>query len=686
MPMATSAMRGPPGLASPGVTPVKSILKPSSVLGRRTASDADLDEANSATENPTKRRKVLFDEVKNVTYEVKGRTMEDVKREVRRALEDHMRGDDSQYDILKEMFGRDKHSDSAQDETEGGRAQELQGYVVALTSCITMLKDKNCNGLVKQILQSAWLGRDETYVKSFRHLLAALVSAHGSYLMPILGMLVEKFQDHKSSAWSVPDAPDITRELMRDRLHATVQYILQMFPAAVGVLENLIAHKFPFQDDDMPTHMAYIHNLLRLKDYVPSLEDEVLDLILDRVVKIDSQMQVDLEDTDDDITAAVMYALRDRPEHLTTWEDDENVDDSDTESVDSDDPEYDQDVARIKSVKSSVEKMDAVLDTLFSYHTPAFANPGSDEAFEAFTTLLREFDHLVLPTYKSRHTQFLIFHFAQRHERLTDAFCGQLIATAFQSNTPNVLKQAAAAYLASFVARGAHVPGTLVRTIFMLLLHHLEQYRKKYEPICRGPDLKRFHPYYSLLQATLYIFCFRWQDLVVSAPDTVDPEDPASYIGQELEWIGASKKDLSVQIFGKLNPLKVCAPVIVEEFSKLAHRLNFMYVYPLVESNKRIRLTQFLSSTYATGGALRDAGYDTQDESFHQLDPYFPFDPYQLPVSKRWLEDDYVHWKAIPGLNAEEEDEDDSSDDDEDDLDEEEIEDETATDSEGERD
>ncbi|KAM4054922.1 RNA polymerase I specific transcription initiation factor RRN3 domain-containing protein [Hirsutella rhossiliensis] len=159
----------------------------------------------------------------------------------------------------------------------------------------------------------------------------------------------------------------------------------------------------------------------------------------------------------------------------------------------------------------------------------------------------------------------------------------------------------------------------------------------------------------------------------------VDAEDPASYIGQDLEWIGMSKRDVSVQIFGKLNPLKVCAPVIVEEFAKLAHRLNFMYIYPLVESNKRIRLSQYLSSTYATGGALRDAGYEAQGESFHQLDPYFPFDPYQLPVSKRWLENDYVHWKSVPGLNADEDDSDGMEEDEERDA----VEEETATDSDG---
>ncbi|RSM15672.1 hypothetical protein CEP52_000662 [Fusarium oligoseptatum] len=663
-----------------GSTPVRSILKPASVLGRRKAEHAGLSDPLEVPESPTKRRKVFFDDIRNVTYEVGRRTMDEVKLEVRTALEEHLRGNDGQYDTLKELFASDKQRylpPVVGEEDDTLKPHELQVYVMALTGCIPILKDKACNGLVKTILKCSWLGRDDDFVKVFTHFLAALVSAQGSYLSPVLAMMVGKFSDSRPSLWSVPDFPEVSRETMRDRLHGTLQYLLQMFPSAVPVLENLLGSNFPFPDQSMRVHMAYVDNLLRIKKYVPLLRDEVLDLILNRVVKIDSQMQVDLEDLDDDVTAAVMYALGDHS-RADTWEDDGD-DESDNESVDSDDPDFDQDAARIQSIKGSVEKMDAVLDTLFRVYTPHFANPGSDTAFDAFTVLLREFDHMVLPTYKSRHTQFLIFHFAQMHERLTDAFCGQLIATAFQSNTPNVLKQAAAAYLASFVARGSHLPSSLIRNIFGLLLHHLDVYRKKYEPLCRGPDLKRFHPYYSLVQATLYIFCFRWQDLIVSTPEFVDRDDPASYIGQEMEWMGTCRKDLSIQIFGKLNPLKVCAPVIVEEFAKIAHRLNFMYVYPLVEGNKRVRLTQYLSATYSTGGALRDAGYEMQDESYHQLDPYFPFDPYQLPVSKRWIEGDYVNWKSIRGLNAE----DDDDSDDLEELDEDELEEGTATDSEG---
>ncbi|KAJ2972936.1 hypothetical protein NQ176_g6873 [Zarea fungicola] len=668
------AARVLPGSVAQNSTPVKSILKSTtSVLGRRKHQHQSGTDPIEAPESPTKRRKVLFDDIRNVTYEVGRRTMEDIKLEVRTALEGHLRGNDGQYDTLKEMFANDKQRylpPVVGEDDDTLKPHELQLYVMALTSCVPILKSRDCNGLVRVILQCSWLGRDDAFVKSFTHFLAALVSAQGSYLGTVLSMIVDKFQLTRQTAWCVPDFPEVSRETMRKRLHSTLRYILQMFPSASNVLQNLLSAKFPFPDDSVQTHMAYINNMLKVKEYVPDLQDDILDTILNRVVKIDSQMQLDLEDLDDDVTTAVLFALRENSKDTSDWEHNE-LDDSDNESVDSEDLDFDVEATRIKTVKDNVEKMDAVLDTLFKFYTPFFLNPGSDMAFDAFTIILREFDNMVLPTYKSRHTQFLIFHFAQQHERLTDAFCGQLITTAFQSNTPNVLKQAAAAYLASFVARGAQVPRETVRLIFNLLLHHLERYRRKYEPICRGPDLKRFHPYYSLVQATLYIFCFRWQDLVVAVPDTVDADDAASYIGQDLEWIGSSRKDLSVQIFGKLNPLKVCAPVIVEEFAKLAHRLNFMYVYPLVESNKRVRLTQFLSSTYATGGALRDAGYDGQEESFHQLDPYFPFDPYQLPVSKRWLDNDYVHWKSVPGLNADDEESDDSDDlDDDDDLEE----------------
>lgn len=658
--------RTTPGPAK-NATPSKSILKPSSVLGKREKDDAEIDYSDLPS-SPTKRRRVLFDEVRNRTYEVGNRTMDEVKREVRDALEEHRRGNDGSYDTLKELFSNKPRSRglSLSDEEEALKPQELRAYVIALTSCMPLLKDRDCNGLVKAIIKCQWLGRDDDFIKVYNYFLASLISAQGSFLSPVLTMMVENFTIMRPSQWAVADYPEVDRDTVRDRLHKSIRHLLQVFPAAVDVLKNLIGTKFPFPDQSVKDHMAYIHNILRIKDYAPTLTEAILDVIVLRVVNIDSQMMVDLEDLDDDITAAVMYAIRDNPADPTNWEE-EDEDDSDTESVDSDDPDYDKEAAKIKEIKDNVEKMDAILDTMFTYHTPLIApEPASDKAFDAFTVILRQFHVWVLTTYKSRHTQFLIFHFAQMDERLSDAFCGQMIHIAFDQNppTPSIFRQSAIAYLASYVARGAHVQPDSVQAIFDLIIHHMNEYSDKKEASCRGPDLKSWPLFYSLAQAAMYIFCFRWQDLVVSAPEWVDPKDPASYLGQNLQWPGSNQHDLMSHIRGKFNPLKVCAPVIVEEFAKLAHRLQFAYVYPLIETNKRLRLTQYMTS-YATGDALRDAGYEAGDESLHVMDPYFPFDPYQLPVSKRWLEGDYVQWRGVPGLNADE------SEDDSDDMDEE---------------
>jgi RNA polymerase I-specific transcription initiation factor RRN3 len=170
-----------------------------------------------------------------------------------------------------------------------------------------------------------------------------------------------------------------------------------------------------------------------------------------------------------------------------------------------------------------------------------------------------------------------------------------------------------------------------------------------------------------MTQALLYIFCFRWRDLLVTS-EPFDDDDTAVLDGQDLQWIPGIKETLFRTIHSKLNPLKICSPPIVAEFAKIAKHLEFMQVYPLLETNKRIRLSQY--SSVQGAGATRVSSLGTSEESWHQLDAYFPFDPYQLPVSKKWIEDDYVQWKGIPGLNQDEdEDSEDEGDDDNVDVD-----------------
>ncbi|KAH6709574.1 RNA polymerase I-specific transcription initiation factor-like protein rrn3 [Leptodontidium sp. MPI-SDFR-AT-0119] len=660
----------PSGSASsaPAPKPSKPLLRRATLSGTiRKSEDAGLDiDLMSVPPSPSKRARVTFnptvEEKVMEAYQAKRRSLDSIRAEVKRSIEAHVKsqGDSNGYDNIKEMFAPRRGED---EELGEGSSVDLKTYLVALTS-YTSLLNKNCNGLVKALLACEWMGRDEAFVKAYVQFLGSLASAQGAYVGMVLGMLVGHFYGVRLSSGRLPGCPNINRDQLTSRVHVALKYLLRLVPSASGVLSPILATKFPFSDETKKIHVTYIDNLIRLINYAPELKSDIFALITDRLVKIDVQMQVDLDDLDDEVAAAIVQAISLTPAR----DDDEDGEDSDSDadSVTSDEDIH-ADAKRIKEVQANVEKMDAILDLLFTNYSPYFADPNSIEAASMFETLLGHFSNIILPTYRSRHTQFLLFHFAQTAEHLVDEFAGTCVHLAFQSSRPAVLRQSSAAYLASFVARGAHVPSHVIRTVFELIGKNLDVIRTDNELTCRGPDLKRYSTFYAMTQAMLYIFCFRWRDLITST-DTSEEEDPAAFIGQDLTWTPGIKDTLTRTIYSKLNPLKICSPPIVAEFAKIAHHLRFMYVYPLLETNKRIRLSQYSSGH--GNGALRDTGNGGNNESWHQLDAYFPFDPYQLPVSKRWIEGDYVQWKSIPGLNQEDDSDDDSGEeDDEDDVD-----------------
>ncbi len=471
---------------------------------------------------------------------------------------------------------------------------------------------------------------------------------------------------------------------------------------------------------------------------MPELKGEVIGLVTERLVKIDVQVQADMEDLEDDEAAEEGLVGDDAsPPRATQPADDSDngsvsdnsstSDSDDDGDVDGDDDDEDdgheagsspssnamtaEQRRRMRSLRASVAKMDAMLDLLFAFYAPVFAAGASPAKTErAFDLLLGHFATIILPTYRSRHTQFLLFHFAQTAPRRADQFAGTCLHLVCDRARPPLLRQAAAAYLASFVARGARVPAQLVRDVFQLVGLHLERIRAEQEPRCRGPDLRVHGAFHAMVQALLYIFCFRWRDLTENwpAPSSsssssssssfpsssasaakagvdhdgmdVDGVDTLVIFGgrEPLRWMPGVKEVLTRMLYSKFNPLKVCSPLIVNEFARIAKHLQFMYIYPLLETNRRLHLAQLSRSSSwsipaaAAAVAAMDAGgggsgaavavaaaavgstpsfRDDGGGGQHQLDAYFPFDPYHLPTSKRWLQGDYVEWQGVPGLD-----------------------------------
>lgn len=459
-------------------------------------------------------------------------------------------------------------------------------------------------------------------------------------------------------------------------MHKTLQYFLQLIPSASRILSSILVSTFPYQDDSKRAHIIYVQNLLRLIVYAPELRGEVLALITERLVKIDVQVQVDLEDLAEDVGEGLVDQIPQiRPDLM---EDQEDWESSDDES-EPDEDEEDEDAQRARDITKNVEKMDAILDILFSHYEQSFAGSSETDSIGSLNIMLSQFVTTILPTHRSRHTQFLLFHFAQQSPAYIDTFVGTCVQITFDKGQPALTRQVAAAYLASFVARGNHVQSDIVRDVFDYISGELSRLRGEYESSCRGPDLRRYSSFYVLVQALLYIFCFRWRDLEYNLDDENENDDLVSAYSQEHQWISGVKEALSSNVFSKLNPLKACSPVIVSEFARIANHLNIIYVYHLLETNKRVRLLQYTATTY--GQVHRETALSARNGENHQhLDEYFPFDPYHLPKSKRWIEGDYRDWRGIPGLDDDQFSESES---DEDGAAESEVEEGTATDETG---
>ncbi|KAJ0421931.1 RNA polymerase I-specific transcription initiation factor RRN3 [Aspergillus carlsbadensis] len=618
--------------------------------------------------SPRKKTRVQFDddvEMREIPYNDKpqggnngitDKSAAVVREEVRRAIQRHVSGGDSEaYDRVKEIFAIDpRRRDSLNVPTHN----TLKHHLMGLLSNVAAL-DRSCNGLVQTVLRNEWLGRDESYVKLYIRFLGNLAAAQGSYLGAVLTMLTNYMGALPKGTGKLPGYPHVHPALAYERVHMALRHVIQLIPSGSGSLSPILSSQFPFDTDSAKANIAYTKNIIKVINYAPELQADILALITEKLVKIDVQIQVDMEDLEDEEGEDVLHDVSPESVMFAEEVDEDEDEDDDNASVLSDES-IEQDSGRLKTIKENILKLDGMIDTLFEYYAPPFTSGTLDDKENALELLLSHFQTIILPTYRSRHSQFLLFHFSQSSPLLVDRFATTCVQIIFSKAHPAIMRQSAAAYLASFVARGAHISGEVVRDVFDLLGTHLNNLRLDYEPSCRGPDLRRFGPFYSTAQALLYIFCFRWRDLTTAAIDGDTHDQIDDLEPEDITFPPTVKDILHKAIHSKLNPLKVCSPAIVSQFARMSQHLNLIYVFTILETNKRLRMT-----TYRNLSALADPRFSqvereirAGDDLGYQLDAYFPFDPYQLPRSRRWLESDYVHWRGIPGLDDPEDDDD----------------------------
>ncbi|KAH8549393.1 RNA polymerase I-specific transcription initiation factor RRN3 [Umbelopsis sp. PMI_123] len=481
----------------------------------------------------------------------------------------------------------------------------------------------------------------------------------------------------------MPENVMVSRSITYQRVHNAIRYVLSLIPTSATELVNVLAETFPHKRFNVAEQATYVNNLLEILDYAPILRKQVLGLAIERIILIDVEIQIELEDLEDEVEldAFDMNLNAD-------YEDDEDSDDeADSDGEDGavaedsdseDDGDFETETRTANHIKLLVKKLDAMLHIVFRYLKDLSANAtvSAEERQQLFFFLLDLFDRTILRTFKSRYTQFLIFYYCST-DTLTfpDAFLGHLFEHTFQTSKPTVTRVAAASYVSSYLARAKYIGRTSLRNAIYILSSWCEHYMDGNELSSSGPDVNRHPVFYAVVQAIMYVFCFRWRELVDDGFDdilkddlVVESTDQSRHMrGMDADILtGGIGGSFGAKVAGQkwcvglhpmqrivtssLNPLKICSPAVVRQFAKVSNQANFLYVFPILERNKSV----FCSS------------YDPNTQV--RIESFFPFDPYQLKSSKHFIDDIYREWIADDDDEDSSDDEDNEDEDDDDDV------------------
>ena len=168
----------------------------------------------------------------------------------------------------------------------------------------------------------------------------------------------------------------------------------------------------------------------------------------------------------------------------------------------------------------------------------------------------------VIPTFNILHTQFLYLYPASLDTTISSRFPTENWKAFVKSDNPSIFRQTVMAYTASFLSRGSFVTVGTVMTFLERITNWCLNYVRNKEENSSGmdfmyTDLNQHGPFYAACQAIFYVFAFRHTELTAT--------EARMKKLQSLSW--------QTLITSSLNPLRVCLPGIVFNFSALARNL-----------------------------------------------------------------------------------------------------------------
>ncbi|KAL3936456.1 MAG: hypothetical protein SGARI_002548, partial [Bacillariaceae sp.] len=169
--------------------------------------------------------------------------------------------------------------------------------------------------------------------------------------------------------------------------------IMRLVPKSTSDLFPLMSTRFPFYHWDKEVLVWYATQCLQVLEYLPSIRQRVLELLIDKCLEID-----------------VNIFIKDNGDAIIDEEEQENQLDTSIDNYDERDADMklEDENKKQDGVDVLSDKLDALLDILFQ-HIQRWCKDDVVASRQAFHELLPIFESSILTTHKSKFVQYCMF-------------------------------------------------------------------------------------------------------------------------------------------------------------------------------------------------------------------------------------------------------------------------------------
>ncbi|CAG9821895.1 unnamed protein product [Phaedon cochleariae] len=480
--------------------------------------------------------------------------------------------------------------------------EDISSLLIEATECISIL-NQELRLFVEALLSIDWTNKNAIVVSEYQSFIVNLLSAHNYHAKMVIEKLVKLFiPDPNEPEWpeGVPTDTDCIKCV---NIHSLINLLLAVVPMCTELLISSVTSQFPYYNKSTHIHEYYIHNVLWILEYQPKIRPDILRLLFSKLVIMD------------------VNAPREEIERYLNAEEEMFSVDDDVRSVKTSTTAFTQ-VNR----HSLAHTLDICLDKMFNYAISEChdANTGEvdwEKTKTLYHNMIPVFEKIILPTYNTHHVQYVMFLICCFKATIAEAFLNFLWKKVCDPNMAPVLRQASVNYIASLVARANFVPLSMLKGTLQQLAEWIHFYISTQEEIeCVNSDVRIHQVFYSVCQAVFYIVAFRHKDLVNSKKNIVF-----------LESLNLAK-----MVTSRLNPLRVCQPVVAQNFAAITRNYQLAYCYTVMEHNSRNVMPTIYQNEK---GAVVISN--------NLLDVFYPFDPYLLERSGKKIHPFYRDYEEV---------------------------------------